>query len=133
MKAQKQRVATQVKSRVNSANKLFPEPAFPYLRGGNILSGPLEFFTSSGMRQQLVFVARFNENTRCSFLFVVICIRSHGNTPKVAKECAGCLIPPSFPLKYGSVSLLLLNSVICTKRKLKNSTRRPLRQLLFRD
>lgn len=59
MKAQKQRVATQVKSRVNSANKLFPEPAFPYLHRGNILSGPLEFFTSSGMRQQLVFVARF--------------------------------------------------------------------------
>lgn len=66
-----------------------------------------------------------------SSFFFVICICSHGNKPKVAKECAGCLI--SAPPQVRQHFITALKLCVCTKRKLKNSTRRLSRRLSFRD
>lgn len=114
------------KSHANSANKLFPEPTFAYPRGENILSGSLEILyvllvQPAGLHQQLVFVAHFIENTRCSFLFCHLHLFPWQQTQS-SKGVRWLFAPP--PPKYGGVSLLL-KLCVCTKRKLKNSTRRP--------
>lgn len=123
------------KSRVDSANKLFPEPTFPYLCGGNISSGPLEFSPSSSSSQQVCINTSYLWHVLMKIqgvpsIFFVICICSHGNKAKVAKECAGCLIPPP-PVRWRFITALKL--CVCTKRKLKNSMRRPSRRPSFQD
>lgn len=114
MNAQKQSVATQVKVVSIQQINYFLSLHFHTCVERNILSGPLEFFTSSSSSQQVCINSPYVWHALMKIQgvpsFFVICICSHGNKPKVAKECAGCLILTPHPPEYGGVSLLLLNS-----------------------